>query len=315
MPISCLHRISDWWSPDTLWSLKIPWHQPWCPGQFPPLALVNHGLLIIPIHLILLYDSLSSPPVAGVWWHIHLIGSMTLSPLHVGVWWAHTLDWLYDSLSSPPVAGVWWELHWLALWLSLLSTCSWCVVSAYTWLALWLSLLSTCSWCVVSAYTWLALWLSLLSTCSWCVVSAYTWLALWLFSSPPVAGVWWEHTLDWLYDSLSPPVAGVWWAHTLDWFYDYLSSPPVAGVWWAHTLDWLYDSLSSPPVAGVWWAHTLDWLYDFSLSTCSWCVVSALAPLSCGSRHIIQVDAAHWWLLRREPPTWLWSVWVYNNTQ
>ncbi len=68
----------------------------------------------------------------------------------------------------------------VTLWLSLLSTCSCCVVSAYTWLSLWLSLLSTCSWCVVSAYTWLTLWLSLLSTCSWCVVSAYTWLALWL---------------------------------------------------------------------------------------------------------------------------------------
>ncbi len=39
-----------------------------------------------------LYDSLSSPPVAGVWW-------------------THTLDWLNDSLSSPPVAGVWW-VHW-----------------------------------------------------------------------------------------------------------------------------------------------------------------------------------------------------------
>ncbi len=33
-----------------------------------------------------------------------------------------------------------------------------------------------------------------------------------------------------------------------------------------------------------------QWL--FLLSTCSWCVVSALAPLSCGSRRIIQVDAA-----------------------
>ncbi len=73
-------------------------------------------------------------------------------------------------------------------------------------------------------------------------------------SSPPVAGVWWAQTLDWLYDSLSsPPVAGVWWAQTLDWLYDSLSSPPVAGVWWAHTLDWLSDFLSSPPVAGVWW--------------------------------------------------------------
>ncbi len=134
--------------------------------------------------------------------------------------------------------------------------------------------------------------MTLLSTCSWCVVRAYTWLALWL-SSPPVAGVWWAHTLDWLYDSLS--------------------SPPVAGVWWAHTLDCLYDSLFSPPVAGVWWAHTLDWLY-VSLSTCSWCVVSALELLSWGSRCIIQVDATHWWWLRREtphpppPPMWLWSA-------
>ncbi len=108
-----------------------------------------------------LYDSLSSPPVAGVWW-------------------AHTLDWLYDSLLSTCSWCVVSAYTWLALWLSLLSTCSWCVVSAYTWLALWLSLISTCSWCVVSAYTWLALWLSLISTCSWCVVSAYTWLALWL---------------------------------------------------------------------------------------------------------------------------------------
>ncbi len=29
---------------------------------------------------------------------------------------------------------------------------------------------------------------------------------------------------------------------------------------------------------------------------------SALAPLSCGSHRIIQVDAAHWWWLRRDPP-------------
>ncbi len=90
-----------------------------------------------------------------------------------GVWWAHTLDWLYDLF------------------------------------------LSTCSWCVVSAYTWLALWRSLLSTCSWCVVSAIHLIGSMALSPPP-------------------PVAGVWWAHTLDWFYDSLSSPPVAGVWWAH---------------------------------------------------------------------------------
>ncbi len=30
--------------------------------------------------------------------------------------------------------------------------------------------------------------------------------------------------------------------------------------------------------------------------------MSALAPLSCGCRRIIQVDAAHWWWLRRDPP-------------
>ncbi len=36
----------------------------------------------------------------------------------------------------------------------------------------------------------------------------------------------------------------------------------------------------------------------------SWCVVSALVPWSCGSPRIIQVDAAHWWWLRRDhPPT------------
>ncbi len=36
-------------------------------ANFPSLALVNHGLLIIPIYLIGSI-SLSSPPVAGVWW-------------------------------------------------------------------------------------------------------------------------------------------------------------------------------------------------------------------------------------------------------
>ncbi len=100
----------------------------------------------------------------------------------------HTLDWLYDSLWLSLLSTCSWcvvdAYTWLALWLSLLSTCSWCVVDAYTWLALWLSLLSTFSWCVVRAYTWLALWLSLLSTCSWCVVRAYTWLSLWLSLSP-----------------------------------------------------------------------------------------------------------------------------------
>ncbi len=58
-------------------------------------------------------------------------------------------SWLSVVIKNPMALLV--KSSWLALWLSLLSTCSWCVVSAYTWLALWLSLLSTCSWCVVSA--------------------------------------------------------------------------------------------------------------------------------------------------------------------
>ncbi len=65
-----------------------------------------------------LYVSLSSPPVAGVWW-AHTLDWLYVSlssPPVAGVWWAHTLDWLYDSLSSPPVAGVWWAAYtWLAL--------------------------------------------------------------------------------------------------------------------------------------------------------------------------------------------------------
>ncbi len=158
-----------------------------------------------------LYDSLSSPPVAGVWWahtldcplwlsllstrswcvveSIHLIVSMTLShPLQpvAGVWWAHTLDCLYDSLSSHTRAGVWWAQTLDCLYDSLsLSTRSWCVVSAYTWLSLWLSLLSSRSWCVVSRIHLI--------------------VSMTLSPSPPVAGVWWAHTLDCLYDSLSSP--------------------------------------------------------------------------------------------------------------
>ncbi len=158
--------------------------------------------------------TLFSPPVAGVWW-AHTLDWLyeTLSPPVAGVWWAHTLDWLYDSLFSTCSWCVVSAYTWLALWDSL-STCSWCVVSAYTWLALWLSL-STCSWCVVSAYTWLALWLSL-STCSWCVVSAYTWLALWLSLSTCSWCVVSAYTLLALWDSLSTCSSNnnkVWWAH------------------------------------------------------------------------------------------------------
>ncbi len=269
------------------------------------------------------------------------------------MWWAHTLDWLYDSLSSPPVAGVWWAVRttWLAslnslssppvagvcehvhlivpqwrllssppvswccgelrtligsLILSspLLSTCSWCVVSAYTWLSLWLlssppvagvwwertldclydSLsLSTCSWCVVRAYTWLSLWLSLLSTCSWCVVRAYTWLSLWLSLLS---------TCCWCVVS-----AYTWLALWLSLLSTCSWSVVRAYTWLALWLSLLSTFSWSVVSIYTWLSLCLS-----LLSTCSWCVVSALAPLSCGSRRIIQVDAAHWWWLRRPPP-------------
>ncbi len=83
------------------------------------------------------------------------------------------------------------------------------------------------------------------------------------------------------------------------------SLPPVAGVWWVYTWLTLWLSLLSTCSWCVVSAHLIDSMTLSLLSTCSWCVVSPPAPLSCGWRRIIQVDAAHWWWLRRYPPTWL----------
>ncbi len=60
-----------------------------------------------------LYDSLSSPPVAGVWW-------------------AHTLDWLYDYLSSPPVSGVWWA-HWHCCPVAAVASSKWMLHTGGGW--------------------------------------------------------------------------------------------------------------------------------------------------------------------------------------
>ncbi len=300
---------------------------------------------------------------------------MTLSPLHCSWCVVSAYTWLaLYSLSPLHRTVVWRILDWLILLSS-----PWCVVSAYLdrsvpaspltgvgalhlMFSMTLSHLHSCSWLLCERIHWLSLSLSPLhcsgvvdNWCS-CLLSFHLYwcgerytdclylslhpLHLWLsLSSPPVAGVWWAHTLDRLYDSLSsPPVAGVWWAHTLDCLYDSLSSPPVAGVWWAHTLDWLYDSLSSSPVAGVWWAHTLDWLYDLSLlSTCSWCVVRAYTWLSlclsllstcswCVHRRRCPVAAvaSSKWMLHtgggsgESPPPHphdCKALWVYSNTQ
>ncbi len=76
-------------------------------AKFPPLALVNHGLLIIPIHLIGSI-SLSSPPVAGVWWaHWRLcpVAAVASSKwmLHTGGGWGETpphdckAPWVYNN--------------------------------------------------------------------------------------------------------------------------------------------------------------------------------------------------------------------------
>ncbi len=88
-----------------------------------------------------LYDSLSSPPVTGVWWAhtLDCLYDSLSSPPVAGVWWAHTLDWLYDSLSSPPVAGVWWAL-WRRYPVAAIASSKWMLVveerppSLPTWL-------------------------------------------------------------------------------------------------------------------------------------------------------------------------------------
>ncbi len=65
--------------------------------------------------------------------------------------------------------------------------------------------------------------------------------------------------------------------------------------------------------------HPLDWLYDSLISTCSWFVVSALAPLSCGSHCIIQVDAGGWGETPPPPPPSphvckaLWDTAIHNK--
>ncbi len=159
---------------------------------------------------------------------------------------------------------------WLALCLSLLSTCSWCVLSASTWLALCLSLLSTCSWCVGERIHLIGSMSSLLphptcswcggerihligsmtplllSTCSWLGVSAYTWLALWLSLLS---------TCSWCVVS-----AYTWLAHVS------LSSPPVADLGWAHTLDCLDDSPSLSSTCSWWCGERIHLIGSISLS-------------------------------------------------
>ncbi len=55
---------------------------------------------------------------------------------------------------------------------------------------------------------------------------------------------------------------------------DHLHATPN---WGSNYTDWLHHSVSSPPI--------------------SWCVVGILAHYGC--RRIIQVDAVHWWWMRR----------------
>ncbi len=94
-----------------------------------------------------LYDSLSSPPVAGVWWAhtLDCLYDSLSSPPVAGVWWEHTLDCLYDSLSSPPVAGVWWA-HTL--------DCLYDSLSSPPVAGVWLSCGSRCIIQVDTAHWW-----------------------------------------------------------------------------------------------------------------------------------------------------------------
>ncbi len=153
------------------------------------------------------------------------------------------------------------------------------------------------AWCVgCECVHWLSLWLSLLSTCSWWCVSVYTWLLYDSLSSPPVAGVWWEHTLDCLYDSLS--------LSTCSWC-----------VVSAYTWLALWLSLLSTCSWCVVSAYTWLSLWLSLLSTCSWCVVSAYTWLAlwlsllstcilCGERTAAPLYSVGGWG-ETPPPTWL----------
>ncbi len=64
---------------------------------------------------------------------VHLIGSISLSsPPVAGVWWARTLNWLYLSLSSPPVAGVWWG-HWRRCPVAAVASSKWMLHTCGDW--------------------------------------------------------------------------------------------------------------------------------------------------------------------------------------
>ncbi len=54
--------------------------------------------------------------------------------------------------------------------------------------------------------------------------------------------------------------------------------------------------------------HTLIGFITVSSPPVSWCVVGVLAHYGC--RRIIQVDAAHWWWMRRFPPLLCKVLWV-----
>ncbi len=156
------------------------------------------------------------------------------------------------------------HIHWLALCLfSLLSTCSWCVVHTYNLIGLYVSLfLSTGSWWVVSVIHLIGSMISLLS--------------------PPVAGVWWAHTLDCSMTSFASSATCSWGVvRAIHWL--------ASIIWLLSTCSWvcgesihLIGSMTLSPLhllAGVWWAR-YTWvvlLLDVSpLSTgWSWCVVVA----------------------------------------
>ncbi len=72
---------------------------PWCPGQIPSTGLCQSWPPNNPHPLDWLYDSLSSPPVAGVWWaHWRRcpVAAVVLSKwmLHTGGGWGDPPTWL-----------------------------------------------------------------------------------------------------------------------------------------------------------------------------------------------------------------------------
>ncbi len=83
--------------------------------------------------------------------------------------------------------------------------------------------------------------------------------------------------------------------HINDGFASYKHTASQDVNWWTGVV-WITCRLLHSLIISIQWLSSSLGL----LSTCSWCVGGVLGHYGC--RRIIQVDAAHWWWMRRSPP-------------